>query len=409
MKAPWAQAKFRPLLVGAVALVLLPFAMRMLGLGTNSASQIVCFAIAALGLNMLVGFTGLTSFGHSAWFGIGAYAAAIAQKHWFGGQIALPILFSLAFVAALSTVVGVLILRRRGVYFALLTLAFVALTYTIAFRWTELTGGEDGIGDLQRGGFGPLRMDNSEVYYAFVAVIALGVLYLLLRVTRSPFGHVLVAIRENQQRASFQGYHVDRYRLGVFVLSAVVTGLGGALLGFLTYLVSAEAVSVELSGELLAMVVIGGMYHILGPALGVLFYILFRELFSIWTANWLLWFGLVFVAFRAVFARGPGRRLGQAQAALAARARGGGGDERAPHRRARAAARVPATRRAPQRGAGSGRRCPSISAASVPWRAPVSRSTAARFTPSSAPTARARPRCSTSPRACSRRMRARCA
>jgi branched-chain amino acid transport system ATP-binding protein len=297
MNAPWAQAKYRPLLVGAVALVLLPFAMRMLGLGTNSASQIVCFAIAALGLNMLVGYTGLTSFGHSAWFGIGAYAAAIAQKHWFAGQIALPILFALAFVAALSTVVGILILRRRGVYFALLTLAFVALTYTIAFRWTELTGGEDGIGDLQRGGFGPVRLDNSEVYYAFLALIALGVLYVLLRVTRSPFGHVLVAIRENQQRASFQGYPVDRYRLGVFVLSAVVTGLGGALLGFLTYLVSAEAVSVELSGELLAMVVIGGMYHILGPALGVLFYILFRELFSIWTSNWLLWFGLVFVAF----------------------------------------------------------------------------------------------------------------
>ncbi|HKI65206.1 MAG TPA: branched-chain amino acid ABC transporter permease, partial [Burkholderiales bacterium] len=184
MKAAWAQAKFRPLVVGAVALVLLPFAMRMLGLGTNSASQIVCFAIAALGLNMLVGFTGLTSFGHSAWFGIGAYAAAIAQKQWFGGQIALPILFSLAFVAVLSTAVGVLILRRRGVYFALLTLAFVALVYTIAFRWTELTGGEDGIGGLQRGGFGPLRMDNSEVYYAYVAVIALGVLYVLLRVTR---------------------------------------------------------------------------------------------------------------------------------------------------------------------------------------------------------------------------------
>ena len=297
MNAPWAQAKFRPLVIGTVALVLLPFAMRMLGLGINSASQIVCFAIAALGLNMLVGFTGLTSFGHSAWFGIGAYAAAIAQKQWFGGQIALPILFSMLFVAALSTVVGLLILRRRGVYFALLTLAFVALTYTIAFRWTELTGGEDGIGDLQRGGFGPVRLDNSEVYYAFLALIALGVLYVLLRVTRSPFGHVLVAIRENQQRASFQGYHVDRYRLAVFVLSAVVTGLGGALLGFLNYLVSAEAVSVELSGELLAMVVIGGMYHILGPALGVLFYILFRELFSIWTSNWLLWFGLVFVAF----------------------------------------------------------------------------------------------------------------
>ncbi|MCG6873501.1 MAG: branched-chain amino acid ABC transporter ATP-binding protein/permease [Betaproteobacteria bacterium] len=297
MRVFWTHAKYRPLLVGAVALVLLPFVMPMLGLGINSASQIVCFAVAALGLNMLVGFTGLHSFGHSAWFGIGAYAAAIAQKHWFGGQIALPILFSMVVVAALSTVVGLLILRRRGVYFALLTLAFVALTYAIAFRWTALTGGEDGLGGLQRGGFGPFDLNDSEVYYGFVALVALGVLYVLLRVTRSPFGHVLVAIRENQQRATFQGYPVDRYRLGVFVLSAVVTGVGGALLGFLNYLVSAEAVSVPLSGELLAMVVIGGMHSILGPALGVVFYVLFRELFSIWTANWLLWFGLVFVGF----------------------------------------------------------------------------------------------------------------
>jgi len=297
MKALWTQAKYRPLVIGVVALVLLPPAMWALGLSTNTATQIVCFAIAALGLNMLVGYTGLHSFGHSAWFGIGAYAAAITQKHWFGGQIALPILFSIVFVAALSTVVGVLILRRRGVYFALLTLALVALTYAIAFRWTALTGGEDGLGGLQRGGFKAIPMNNAEIYYAFVALVALGVLYVLLRVTRSPFGHVLVAIRENQQRATFQGYHVDRYRLGVFVLSAVVTGLGGALLGFLNYLVSAEAVSVPLSGELLAMVVIGGMHYILGPALGVVFYVLFRELFSIWTSNWLLWFGLVFVGF----------------------------------------------------------------------------------------------------------------
>ncbi len=287
----------RTLLVGALALLALPFVMRALGLSVNTASQMVTLAIAVLGLNMLVGFTGLTSFGHSAWFGIGAYAAAISQKHWFAGQIALPMLFSIACVALLSLVVGALILRRRGVYFALLTLAFVALTYTVAFRWTELTGGEDGLGGLSRGGNAALPLDNHTVYYALIALVAFGVLYALLRVTRSPFGHVLVAIRENQQRATFQGYDVDRYRLGVFVLSAVVTGLGGALQGFLNYLVSAESVSVAFSGELLAMVVIGGMHTILGPALGVGFYVLFRELFSIWTGNWLLWFGLVFVGF----------------------------------------------------------------------------------------------------------------
>src|SRR5499427_3210837 len=287
----------RQMLIAVVALLVLPFALRAMGLSINTASQIVCLSIAALGLNLLVGFTGLTSFGHSAWYGIGAYAAAIAQKHWFAGQIAAPLLFSIAFVAVLSFFVGLLILRRRGVYFALLTLAFVALTYAIAFRWTEVTGGEDGLGGLSRGGFAAVPLADGNVYYAFVALIALGVLYALLRVTRSPFGHVLVAIRENQQRATFQGYDVDRYRLAAFVVSAVVTGLGGALQGFLNYLVSAESVSVPFSGELLAMVVIGGMHTILGPALGVLFYVLFRELFSIWTGNWLLWFGLVFVGF----------------------------------------------------------------------------------------------------------------
>ena len=290
-------AKHRPLLIAAAALLALPLAMRMLGLTVNTACVVVILAIAALGLNLLVGYTGLTSFGHSAWFGIGAYAAALIQKHWLPDQIAVPIILSMVFVAALSTIVGLLILRRRGVYFSLLTLALAALTYTIAFRWTEVTGGEDGLGGLKRGNLGPINLDDALAYYIVVAVIALGILHVLLRVVRSPFGHVLVAIRENQLRATFQGYAIERYKLVAFVLSAVVTGLGGALLGFQTYLVSAEAVSVAFSGELLAMVVIGGMHHILGPALGVLFYILFRELFSIWTSNWLLWFGLVFVGF----------------------------------------------------------------------------------------------------------------
>ena len=237
------------------------------------------------------------SFGHGTWFGIGAYAAGLMQLNWFRGDIWLPILLSMVFVAVASTVVGVIILRRRGVYFSLLTLALAALSYTIAFRWSNVTGGEDGLGGLKRGSIGPFNLDNALTYYIVVALIGLAVLYVLLRVVRSPFGHVLVAIRENQLRATFQGYPVERYKLVVFVISAVVTGLAGALTGFQNYLVSAEAVSVPFSGELLAIVVIGGMRNMLGPALGALFFILFRELFSIWTPNWLLWFGLIFVAF----------------------------------------------------------------------------------------------------------------
>jgi len=289
--------KYQPLWIGALALIVLPFALQAIGLTLTSSIDVVIFAIAALGLNLLVGYTGLTSFGHAAWFGIGAYAAALSQKHWFAGQIVVPLLFSLVFVALLSAIVGVLILRRRGVYFSLLTLALSALTFTIAWRWTAFTGGESGLGGVVRPAIGPLNLDDPTAYLALVSLIGFAVLYLLLRVTRSPFGHVLVAIRENEQRATFQGYDTNKYKLGVFVLSATVTALAGALLAFHHRMASAEATSVAFSGELLIMVVIGGMRNFLGPALGALFYILFRELLSIWTPNWLLWFGLAFVGF----------------------------------------------------------------------------------------------------------------
>jgi branched-chain amino acid transport system ATP-binding protein len=289
--------KYQPLWIGAIALIVVPFLLHAIGLTLTSATDVVIFAIAAMGLNLLVGYTGLTSFGHGTWFGIGAYAAALSQKYWFPGQIVTPLLFSLLFIAALSSVVGFLILRRRGVYFSLLTLALSALTFAIAFRWTAFTGGESGLGGIERPAIGPLNLEDPTVFLVVVSLIGLAVLFLLLRVVRSPFGHVMVAIRENEQRATFQGYDTDKYKLAVFVLSATVTGLAGALLVFHHRIASAEPTSVAFSGELLVMVVIGGMRSFLGPALGALFYILFRELLSIWTGNWLLWFGLAFVGF----------------------------------------------------------------------------------------------------------------
>lgn len=289
--------KYRPLLSATLGVVALPFGLCLLGLSLNTGTMVVALAIAAMGLNLCIGYTGLVSFGHGAWFGIGAYAAGLIQRNWFNNDIFLPLLLAAVVVAVIATFVGFVILRRRGVYFSLLTLALSALAYTIAFRWTAVTGGEDGLGGLKRGSIGPFSLDNALNYYIVVSVLCLGVLYLLLRLVRSPFGHVLMAIRENQLRATFQGYPVERYKLGVFVISAVVTGFAGGLIGFQNYLVSAEAVSVPFSGELLAIVVIGGMRSMLGPAIGALFFILFRELFSIWTPNWLLWFGLVFVAF----------------------------------------------------------------------------------------------------------------
>lgn len=289
--------KYRPIWIAAIAMIIVPLLLQVMGLTLTSSTDVVIFAIAAMGLNLLVGYTGLTSFGHGAWFGIGAYAAALIQKYWFPGQIVLPFVMAVLFVALLATVVGYLILRRRGVYFSLLTLALSALTYAIAFRWTAFTGGESGLGGVVRPALGPVNLDDPIPFLITVSVIGLAVVYLLLRVIRSPFGHTMVAIRENEQRATFQGYDTARYKLAMFVLSAAVTGLAGALLAFHHRFASAEPTSVAFSGELLAMVVMGGMRSFLGPALGALFYILFREFLSIWTGNWLLWFGLAFVGF----------------------------------------------------------------------------------------------------------------
>lgn len=288
----------KTLAVAAIALCVLPFVMLAVGLTLTTATVLVILSIAVLGLNLLMGYTGLVSFGHAAWFGMGGYAAALIQKHFLPGHFILPVLGSMVLMALFSTIVGWFLLRRRGVYFALLTLAFTALVFTVSYRWTALTGGEDGLGGFTRGSIGAIDLADSVNYYIVVALIGFAVLYAMLRLVHSPFGTVLSAIRENTLRAQFQGYDIQRYKLIAFVISATVTGLAGALSGFLHYIVSAESTSIRLSGELMAMVVIGGMHtHILGPTVGVIFYIVFRELFSIATTNWMFWFGLTFVAF----------------------------------------------------------------------------------------------------------------
>jgi ABC-type branched-subunit amino acid transport system ATPase component/ABC-type branched-subunit amino acid transport system permease subunit len=285
--------EMRVLAVAALSLLILPFALDALGLTLKSAADVALMAVAVMGLNILVGHTGLVSFGHGAWFGIGAYAAAIVQRHLFPGDMLLPALGALLIVGGASLAAGALILRRRGVYFSLLTLALTAMLYAVAFRWTAVTGGENGFGGVTRWAV----LDDPRLFYALVAAVAFGVVWALWRFHASPVGTVLVAIRENEQRARFVGYDTDRYKLLAFVISASVTGLAGVLAVFNHRFASADPISIAFSGELLAMVVIGGMRSFLGPALGALFYVLFREFLSMWTENWLLVFGLLFVGF----------------------------------------------------------------------------------------------------------------
>jgi branched-chain amino acid transport system ATP-binding protein len=286
-----------PLLVSAVTLVALPPVLLALGLTMTSATEVVVYATACMALNILVGHTGLVSFGHGAWFGLAAYAAALIQRNLMHDSFFGPLIAGVLIVTAIAAAFGFLILRRRGVYFSLLTLALAAMLYAVSFRWTEVTGGENGLGGITRPVLFGLNLESSTTYYWLVAAIAFSVLLLLWRFHHSTVGTVLVAIRENEQRARFLGYPTNRYKLLAFVLSAGITGLAGILLLFQNRMTSADPISVSFSGDLLAMVVIGGMRSFLGPALGALFFILFREFLGIYTENWLFWFGLVFVAF----------------------------------------------------------------------------------------------------------------
>ena len=318
-----------PVLLLAAALAVLPFLMPTLGLTTALATELALFAMAGLGFNLLLGYTGLVSFGHGAFFGLAAYSAALLQIHVINGGVVIPVLFGTLFAALCGLVVGFLILRRRGVYFSLLTLAFTAMIFYIVFRWTSFTGGENGLGGIKRGPLLGVDLDNQNIFYVAVSIIVLLVAGLMWRIVNSPFGRVLIAIRENEQRARFAGFPVQRYKLLGFIVSAAAVGLAGTLFGLLKYFISADLVHVTFSGEILAMTVIGGQRHFLGPALGALFFILFRELLTGYTASWQLWFGLLFMGF-VLFSpgglmglgermRAPFRKRREEAAAMAAR------------------------------------------------------------------------------------------
>jgi branched-chain amino acid transport system ATP-binding protein len=286
-----------PLLVLAAALAVLPQAMQAIGMTYGVATEIAIFGLVGLGYNLLLGYTGLLSFGHGMFFGLAAYTAALVQIHLLQGHVLLPLLLGTLFAAALGLAIGFLALRRRGVYFSLLTLAFTAMFFSIVYRWTTFTGGENGLRGVSRASLLGLGIESQLRFYYLTAGIVFLAAWGVWRVVQSPVGRVLVAIRENEQRARFLGYPVLRYKLIAFTVSATVTGLAGGLFAFLKVFVSPDLVHVAFSGEIVAMSIIGGMGQFLGPPLGGAFFILFREFLSEITAAWQFWFGLLFMGF----------------------------------------------------------------------------------------------------------------
>ncbi len=263
----------------------------------------LCFALFACAFNLLVGYVGLLSFGHALYFGWAGYLCAYAAKNW-GLPPEVAVLIGAATAAVLGLIAGALAIRRQGIYFAMITLALAQMMYLVALR-AKLTGGEDGIQDVPRGRlFGAFDLNNEMTMYAFVLVIVLAALFLIYRIINSPFGEVLKAIRENEQRAISLGYRTDRYKLVAFVLSATLAGVAGSLKAIVFQLASLTDVHWTMSGEVVLMTLVGGLGTIFGPVVGA-FFIVAMENYLAPLGQWVLVIqGVIFVACVLLFRRG---------------------------------------------------------------------------------------------------------
>ncbi|MCZ7564412.1 MAG: branched-chain amino acid ABC transporter permease [Burkholderiales bacterium] len=229
--------------------------------------KVMCFALFACAFNLLIGYGGLLSFGHAMFFGLASYASAHAAKVW-GVTPELAILAGTAAATFLGVLVGLLAIRRQGIYFAMITLALAQMIYFFCVQ-APFTGGEDGIQAVPRGRlFGLIDLSNVWAMYATVMVVFFGGFLLIFRVIHSPFGQVLKAIRENEQRAISLGYDTDRYKLLAFVLSAGLSGLAGATKALVFQLASLTDVHWTMSGEVVLMTLVGGLGTVFGPVVG---------------------------------------------------------------------------------------------------------------------------------------------
>jgi len=252
------------------------------------------FGAVAMSLDLLIGYTGLVSFGHAAFFGLGAYATAVLLERgilslWLGLALAVVV------VGIYAVTVSYFATTRRGIYFALLTLIFAEVVYTF-FRYTQTFGGSDGIQGLPAAQILPgVAIDTpTRIYYLVVVYLFLA--YFACRVlVRSHFGQVLVAIRENEDRARFLGYNVQRYKMGVCVISAVLTGLAGALYPTRAAYATPDLMHWSISGEFIIMVMIGGLGTLVGPVIGGVFFILLQEKVSSYVQWYPIIVGLVLV------------------------------------------------------------------------------------------------------------------
>jgi branched-chain amino acid transport system permease protein len=272
-----------------IAVALLPVVVR-----PAIATEIWIFAIFGLGANLLMGYTGLLSFGQATFFGSAAYVAGyLLKNHGFNVFAALGAGTGVGAVSAL--LVGYLCVQRSGIYFIMLTFALNQLFYFIAYQWTTVTGGEDGMPGVPRPEFLGIDFGNPLAYYVFVSVLFLATLWLMKRIVESPLGKILVAIRENELRAQAVGYNVPRFKLLAFVIAGAFSGAAGVLYAMLFGIVPLEAISFVFSGNVVFATLIGGSGSLYGPIIGSFVFIWLSESVSTLWARWPLLLGVAFV------------------------------------------------------------------------------------------------------------------
>lgn len=323
--------KYIQILLGLAVVLAMPLFLQ----SGSLASEVLIFGLAAMGCNLLLGYTGLLSFGQGIFFGLGSYTIALLLTRW-PLPMPLALLAAVAMGALGAAIVGWVAIRQKGTYFVMLTLAFAQMFYFLAYTATGLTGGDNGLMDIPRPSltaFGATlwRLETPWQFYGFVATLFVGVFWLLTRVSRSTFGRTLLAVRDNEERAAAIGYDLKLLKLQAFVISGAVTGLAGALHAMMIGVAPLANAEYHTSETILIMTVIGGTGNLFASLLGSAFYLLLADWLSQLWPRWLLLLGLALMAvslwmqrglwglLETVFARLQGLRRAPAAAAAASK------------------------------------------------------------------------------------------
>ena len=290
------------------ALILAPLWMPLVGGYTALGTRVMVLGLAAMSVNFLLGFTGVLSFGHAAWFGLGAYGCGLLLK-FVALSTPLGLLAGTLLGGVMGGLLGALIVRRRGVYFAMVTIAFGQVFYYIAFQWSSLTGGDDGLRPFYRQ---PLHLGvatvdilhNSTAFYYFVLVCFAFAAAAMGFILRSPFGRTMLAIRENERRARFLGIPVEMHIWIAFTLSCFFMAFAGSLYALVNNFADPRGLHYSQSGDFVMMAVLGGMRTFWGPLLGAVVFVMLQDYISSITINWQIFIGLFYVACVLFFPRG---------------------------------------------------------------------------------------------------------